>query len=121
MARQIIFDTETTGTEISKENRIIELGCVEVVDRKATGSTFHQYINPERESEPGALQVHGLTQEMLSKYPVFSKVVDDFIQYIASAELVIHNAAFDVGFVNYELSLLKNNPYGRLEDHCTII
>ncbi len=121
MARQIVFDTETTGLEISKENRIVELGCVEMIDRKATGSTFHQYVNPERESESKALEVHGLTQEFLSNHPVFAKVVDDFMQYVSGAELVIHNASFDVGFINYELSLLKNNPYGRLEDHCRII
>lgn len=117
--RIIILDTETTGINIADGNKIIEIGCVEMIDRKLTGNHYHQYINPKRESEEGALRVHGLTQEFLSDKPLFSDVADDFLSYIKGAELVIHNAPFDVGFLNHELGLL-NSDKPKLEDICTI-
>src|SRR5690554_4253340 len=102
--RQVVLDTETTG--IGDDHRILEIGCVEIIERKPTGNHFHVYINPERESDAGALAVHGITQEWLVEQnaPVFSEVVDDFRQFISGAELVIHNAKFDVAYVGYERS-----------------
>lgn len=104
--RQIVLDTETTGIEISQGNRIIEIGCVELVNRKLTGNHYHQYINPEREIEPGAEAVHGISYQMLQDKPVFAQIRDEFMAFIAGAELVIHNAPFDVGFIDHELRLL---------------
>ncbi|MDH5299927.1 MAG: DNA polymerase III subunit epsilon [Gammaproteobacteria bacterium] len=118
--RQIVFDTETTGVEVSQGNRIIEIGCVEVIDRVVTGNTYHQYINPQRDSEEGALQVHGITSEFLADKPLFATVARSFIDFVSGAQLVIHNAAFDVGFINYELSLL-GAQWGRIEDYCTVL
>lgn len=117
--RQIIFDTETTGLNISDHNRVIEIGCVEVLNRQITGKTWHCYINPQRDSEPGALQVHGLTTEFLADKPLFSEIAEGFIEFIRGAELIAHNAKFDVDFLNHELKL-DGNRFGRLEDHCTI-
>jgi DNA polymerase-3 subunit epsilon len=102
--RLIVLDTETTGLSTKDGNRIIEIGCVELLDRRLTGNNFHVYINPERDSEPGALQVHGLTREFLADKPTFKAVAQDFIKYIRDSELIIHNAPFDVGFLNYELT-----------------
>lgn len=107
MMRQIVLDTETTGIDISSGNRVIEIGCIEVINRKITGNHYHQYINPQREIEEGAFKVHGLSTEFLSGYPLFSAIVDEFVEFIAGAELIIHNAPFDVGFLNHEFSLLK--------------
>lgn len=107
MTRQIVLDTETTGLNPKLGNRIIEIGCVEIVDRKLTGNNFHRYINPERDSEEGALAVHGLTTEFLSQHSTFDKVVDDFLAYIKDAEIIIHNAPFDLSFLNEELSRLQ--------------
>lgn len=104
--RQIILDTETTGLEWKKGNRVVEIGCVELLERRPTGRTYHQYINPQREFEQGAAEVTGLSLEFLSDKPLFSAIADEFLAFIAGAELVIHNAAFDVGFLNYELGLL---------------
>lgn len=104
--RQIVLDTETTGIEIAQGNRIIEIGCVELVNRKLTGNHYHQYINPEREIEPGAEAVHGISYEMLRDKPVFAQIHDEFVDFIRGAELVIHNAPFDVGFIDHELRLL---------------
>lgn len=112
--RQIIFDTETTGLEWKKGNRIVEIGCVEVIERRPTGRTYHQYICPDREFEQGAAEVTGLSVEFLADKPRFAEIADEFLAFIDGAELVIHNAAFDVGFVNYELSLLGAD-YGTLE------
>ncbi len=103
--RQIVLDTETTGLEPREGHRIIEIGCVELVDRKLTGRTYHQYIQPERLIDPGAIEIHGITNEFLADKPVFADVVDDFVDFIRGAELVIHNAPFDVGFINHELKL----------------
>jgi DNA polymerase-3 subunit epsilon len=118
--RQIVLDTETTGIETAQGNRIIEIGCVEVIDRAITGSNYHQYINPKRDSEEGALEVHGLTTEFLADKPLFADIAEDFIAYVKGAQLVIHNAPFDVGFINHELAKLGKR-WGRIEDHCTIL
>ena len=104
--RQIILDTETTGLETSDGHRIIEIGCVELIDRRLNGNHFHQYLNPERDIEDGALEVHGISREFLQDKPVFSDIVGDFLEFIEGSELIIHNAPFDIGFLNYEMSLL---------------
>ncbi|HYD79148.1 MAG TPA: DNA polymerase III subunit epsilon [Paucimonas sp.] len=104
--RQIILDTETTGIDPRAGNRIIEIGCVEMLNRQLTGNNFHYYINPERDSEEGALAVHGLTTEFLSDKPKFAEIANEFRDYIAGAEIIIHNAPFDVGFLNAEFERL---------------
>ena len=105
--RQIILDTETTGIDIADGNRIIEIGCVELLNRHLTGNNLHLYINPERDSEEGALRVHGLTTEFLSDKPVFAQIAQQFIDYVKGAdEVIIHNAAFDTKFLDHELGLL---------------
>lgn len=101
--RQIVLDTETTGLNSRSGDRIIEIGCVELIDRRLTGNNFHHYINPERDSEEGALAVHGLTTEFLSDKPKFAEIVDEFRDYISGADVIIHNAPFDVGFLDAEL------------------
>lgn len=105
--RQIVLDTETTGLEPSQGHRVIEIGCVELIDRRPTRNDFHCYLNPEREIDAGAEAVHGLSQKFLSTKPLFVDVVDEFLKYIGDAELVIHNAPFDLGFLNHELAKLK--------------
>ncbi|RTL19264.1 MAG: DNA polymerase III subunit epsilon [Burkholderiales bacterium] len=112
--RQIFFDTETTGLDADKGDRIIEIGCVEMLNRQLTGNNLHLYINPERASHEDALRVHGLTEEFLADKPKFAEIVDQLLDYLAGAELVIHNAPFDIGFVNAELKRLKR---GVLTDH----
>lgn len=102
--RQIVLDTETTGLSARDGNRIIEIGCVELINRKLSGNNYHQYINPERDSEEGALAVHGLTTEFLNDKPKFSDVVKQFCEYIKGAEIVIHNAPFDISFLNAEFA-----------------
>lgn len=102
--RQIVLDTETTGLSARDGNRIIEIGCVELINRKLSGNNYHQYINPERDSEEGALAVHGLTTEFLSDKPKFSEVINQFCEYIKGAEIVIHNAPFDISFLNAEFA-----------------
>ena len=109
--RQIILDTETTGLEVSDGNRIIEIGCVELLNRQLTGNNLHLYINPERDSEEGALRVHGLTTEFLSDEPKFAQIVEDFLAYVQDAEVIIHNAAFDTRFLDHELQLLGREPF----------
>ncbi|MGB1221638.1 MAG: DNA polymerase III subunit epsilon [Alcanivoracaceae bacterium] len=118
--RQIVLDTETTGLETSEGHRIIEIGCVEIVDRRCTGRVLHQYINPERDIDEGAAEVHGIRTEDLLDKPVFAAVVDEFMAFVEGAELVIHNAPFDVGFLNHELKLLDASP-GPIEQHCGIL
>lgn len=120
MTRQIVLDTETTGLDPNQGHRIIEIGCVELINRKLTGRHFHQYINPEREIDEGAQQVHGISLESLQDKPVFSAVADDFVDFVQGAELVIHNAPFDMGFLNKELSLLGPNR-GVLEESCQVL
>ena len=114
--RQVILDTETTGLSWEKGNRIVEIGCVELVERRPTRRHFQRYLNPEREMEPGAAEVTGLTWDFLRDKPRFADVVDEFLDFIRGAELVIHNAAFDVGFLNSELARL-GPQYGRIDDH----
>jgi DNA polymerase-3 subunit epsilon len=103
--RQIVLDTETTGLSPTAGHRIVELACIELVDRKKTGNHFHHYINPEREIDGGALKVHGLSSTFLAGKPKFSEIVDSFVEFVRGAELVIHNAPFDMGFLNSELKL----------------
>lgn len=117
--RQIILDTETTGLSWERGNRVVEIGCVEFVERRPTGRTFHCYLNPGREFEPGAQEVTGLTLDFLADKPRFAEVVDEFLGFIDGAELVIHNAAFDVGFLDNELSL-AGSQHGRLAERCAI-
>ena len=101
--RQVVLDTETTGLEVSQGHRVIEIGCVEIVNRRLTGRHFHQYINPERDIDPGAIEVHGISNEFLADKPTFHRVAAAFLAFIEGAELVIHNASFDVGFLDSEL------------------
>jgi DNA polymerase-3 subunit epsilon len=111
MNRQIILDTETTGLDPKSGHRVIEIGCVEIVNRRFTGEEFHVYLNPDRDSDEGALRVHGLTTEFLRDKPHFLEVHEDFVAFIKDSELLIHNAEFDVGFLNNEIRLLaKKNP-----------
>jgi DNA polymerase-3 subunit epsilon len=122
--RQIILDTETTGLEPSEGHRIIEIGCVELVNRRPTGNTYHQYINPEREIDAGAIEVHGITNESLADKPRFADIAQDLLAYVRGAELVIHNAPFDVGFLNSELGLMaaaNGNKAQRIEDMCSVV
>jgi DNA polymerase-3 subunit epsilon len=118
--RQIVLDTETTGLEPSDGHRIIEIGCVELINRRVTGNTYHQYIQPEREIDPGAIEVHGITNESLVDKPRFADIAEEFLSFITGAELVIHNAPFDVGFINHEFRMLPNRP-GTVEDFCTVV
>lgn len=108
--RQIVLDTETTGLEPALGHRIIEVAAVELVNRRLTGNHFHRYLNPEREIEEGAQQVHGLTLEFLADKPRFADIADEFLAFIKDAELIIHNAPFDVGFLDHELALLGREP-----------
>jgi DNA polymerase-3 subunit epsilon len=112
--RQIVLDTETTGLSAEAGDRIIEIGCVELVNRKLTGRNFHYYLNPERESHEDALKVHGITNEFLLDKPKFAQVVDEFLAYVQDAEIIIHNASFDLGFLNKELALMGLPPF---KDH----
>lgn len=102
--RQVVLDTETTGLDPAEGHRIIELGCVEVVNRRLTGNTYHQYVNPNREIDSAATEVHGITNEVLADKPRFADIASDFLSFIKGAELIIHNASFDVGFINHELT-----------------
>ena len=108
--RQVVLDTETTGLEPELGHRIIEIGCVEVVNRRATGRTFHRYLNPEREIDEGALAVHGITRADLEGKPKFAEIVEELLLFISDAELVIHNAAFDVAFLDAELARIQGQP-----------
>lgn len=114
--RQIVLDTETTGLKVEEKHRIIEIAAVELINRKLTGKYFHLYINPQREVDPGALAVHGLRNEFLQDKPLFAQIVDEFLAFVANSELIIHNAPFDLSFINYELSLLpKKTPAPTLD------
>ena len=104
--RQVVLDTETTGLEVERDHRVVEIGCVELLHRRITGRVFHQYLNPERDIDEGAQQVHGLTRERLAKEPRFADVAPQFLEFIGGAELIIHNAPFDVAFLNRELKRL---------------
>ena len=113
--RQVVLDTETTGIDPSQGHRVIEIGCVELENRRFTGKTYHQYINPEREIEAEAISIHGITNQFVADKPVFSAVAPEFLDFIRGAELVIHNAPFDVGFLNHELALMKSG-LGAIKD-----
>ena len=112
--RQIVLDTETTGLSAENGDRIIEIGCVELLGRKITGNHFHHYLNPQRDSHEDALKVHGISNEFLRDKPEFSVIASDFLNFIAGAEIIIHNASFDMGFLNKELERLN---LGRLTEH----
>ncbi|TDK32851.1 DNA polymerase III subunit epsilon [Luteimonas terrae] len=117
--RQIVLDTETTGLEWKKGNRVVEIGCVELVERRPSGRTYHQYIKPDRDFEQGAAEVTGLSLEFLADKPSFAEIADAFLDFVDGAELIIHNAAFDVGFLDHELSLL-GPAYGSLKQRVTV-
>jgi len=118
--RQIVLDTETTGLEPKQGHRVIEIGCVEIYHRRKTSNQYQQYLNPEREIEDGAYDVHGISNEFLADKPVFADAAQEFINFIRDSELIIHNAPFDVGFLNVELKKL-GPQWGKIEDYCTII
>lgn len=118
--REVVLDTETTGIDPKDGHRIIEIGCVELLDRRLTGRHFHVYINPERDVEEGAFAVHGISDEFLADKPLFADVVNDFMQFVKGARLVIHNAAFDIGFLDMELERL-GGLHGRMADHCSVV
>ena len=116
--RRVVLDTETTGLNAGLGDRIIELGCIEILNRRVTGNHFHHYVNPERRSEDGALKVHGITQEFLEDKPKFREIAAEFLEYVRGAELIIHNAAFDVEFLNLELARIGQPP---IAEHCAAI
>jgi len=115
--RQIVLDTETTGLEVEQQHRIIEIGCVELVNRRLSGRHFHRYLNPERDIDEGAQAVHGLSREQLSGEPRFSQIAGEFLEFVHGAELIIHNAPFDVAFLNAELERLGGRRPAGQEDH----
>ncbi len=106
--RQVVLDTETTGLEVEQDHRVIEIGCVEVLNRRLTGRSFHRYLNPERDIDEGALEVHGLSREKLAKEPRFADICAEFLDFVRDAELIIHNAAFDVAFLDAELARIPD-------------
>ncbi len=117
--RQVVLDTETTGLEVSQGHRIIEIGCVEIIHRRTTDQTYHQFLNPEREIDQGAQEVHGISLEFLADKAKFAEIADDFIQFVDGAELIIHNASFDVGFINAELKNAKHS-IKNIKDCCEV-
>ena len=117
--RQIILDTETTGLDWIQGHRIIEIGCIEMIDRKLTANHFHHYLNPERSIDAGAQKVHGISSDFLKNKPLFKDIFNPLIEFIEGAELIIHNASFDVGFLNHEFSLMGYKQ--SLDTHCTIL
>lgn len=122
--RQIILDTETTGLEPSEGHRIIEIGCVELVNRRPSGNNYHEYINPERAIDAGAIEVHGITNEILKDKPKFADIAQDLLEFVKGAELIIHNAPFDVGFLNHELARMaaaNGAAVHKIEDFCAIV
>jgi len=118
--RQIVLDTETTGLSTAHGHRIIEIGCLELVDRRLTGRNFHCFLNPDREIDEGAQSVHGISREDLETAPRFSEIVDDFLEFITGAELVIHNADFDVGFLEHEMTLMEH-AQPQITEHATVL
>ena len=120
MSRQIVLDTETTGLDPKSGHRIIEIGCVELVNRRHTGRNFHCYLQPDRDVDPGAFRVHGISNDFLADKPRFTEIVAEFLEFIDGAELVIHNAPFDVGFLNAELGWY-GEAWDNLESHCQIM
>ncbi len=120
VTRKIVLDTETTGLEPASGHRIIEIGCVELINRRLTGNNYHVYLQPDREIDEGAIEVHGITNEFLADKPRFHDVVEDFVAFIRGAELIIHNAPFDVGFINAELTRI-DSPHGKVADFCGVL
>lgn len=118
-SRQIILDTETTGIDPKEGHRIIEIGCVEMINRRLTGNNFHQYLQPDREIDAEAIEVHGITNEFLADKPRFEEIAEDLLAYLNGAELIIHNAPFDIGFINNELQLTdpRSKP---VTDYCSV-
>ncbi|MGI9322858.1 MAG: exonuclease domain-containing protein, partial [Pseudomonadales bacterium] len=120
MMRQVVLDTETTGLEVGEGHRIVEIGGVEIVGRKLTERNFHQYINPDRDIDQGALEVHGITRESLADKPRFAEVWPALLEFVQGSEVIMHNAAFDLGVINHEMHLL-NPGLGELKDYCSIV
>jgi DNA polymerase-3 subunit epsilon len=118
--RQIVLDTETTGLDTAEGHRIIEIGCVELINRRLTRNNYRQYLNPDRDIDEGALAVHGITREFLRDQPRFRDIVRDFLAFIKDSELIIHNADFDVGFINLELKKI-GAELGEIGDYCTVL
>lgn len=118
--RQVVLDTETTGLSTKQGHRIIEIGCLELVNRRLTGREFHRFLNPDRDIDEGAERVHGISRADLENEPRFSEIVDEFLEFVADAELVIHNASFDVGFIEHELRLMKH-ARPAIENHATVL
>ncbi|MDX9740520.1 MAG: DNA polymerase III subunit epsilon [Gammaproteobacteria bacterium] len=118
--RQIVLDTETTGLEPAQGHRIIEIGCVEILDRRITGNRFHQYLQPDRDIDEGAIEVHGITAEFLRDKPRFGAIVDEFLAFLGDGELIIHNAPFDLAFLRHEVTLL-GMPADRFGGGCAVI
>lgn len=118
--RQVVLDTETTGLEVSQGHRIIEIGGVELINRRLTGKHFHQYLNPHREIDAGAQEVHGITSEFLADKPSFEDVADQFLEFIRGAELIIHNAPFDIAFIDSEFKMLTQN-YSPVREICGVV
>jgi len=118
--RQVVLDTETTGLEVEQQHRIIEIGCVELQNRRLTGRVFHRYLDPERDIDAGAQEVHGITREQLRQEPKFAEIAAEFIEFVQDAELIIHNAPFDVAFLNAELQRLAA-PRFKLTERCRVL
>ncbi|MGH8384530.1 MAG: DNA polymerase III subunit epsilon [Pseudomonas sp.] len=119
--RSVVLDTETTGMPVTDGHRIIEIGCVELIGRRLTGRHFHVYLQPDRESDEGAIGVHGITNEFLVGKPRFAEVAEEFFEFIKGAQLIIHNAAFDVGFINNEFALMGQHDRADITQHCSIL
>ena len=120
MTRKVVLDTETTGLEVESGHRVIEIGCIELIDRRPSGREFHRYLNPERAIDPGAVAVHGITNEFLRDKPRFAEVAEEFMAFIDGAELLIHNAAFDTAFLDSELKR-AGGTFGRVADHTVVV
>lgn len=120
MQRQIVLDTETTGLEPAQGHRVIEVGCVEMINRRLTGNNFHCYLNPDREIDAGAIEVHGITNEFLINKPRFNEIAEELLAFLTDSELIIHNAAFDIGFLNHEYRLLNENA-SPVTDYCSVL
>src|ERR1019366_2641341 len=118
--RQIVLDTETTGLEVEQQHRVIEIGCVELFNRRLTGRSFHRYLNPERDIDEGAQQVPGLARAQLAKEPTFAQIHAEFLEFVRDAELIIHNAPFDIAFLNSEFGRLDSEA-GEITDFCRVL
>jgi DNA polymerase-3 subunit epsilon len=121
LERKIVLDTETTGMPVTDGHRVIEIGCVEVIGRRLTGRNFHVYLNPDRGSDEGAIGVHGITDEFLIGKPRFAEVADEFYEFVKGAQLIIHNAPFDVGFLNNEFALIGQHDRKDITTYCTVL